>query len=265
MLSTQSGAMFADPARLKSRWGWFVAVGILFVVLGLIGLSSLVVTALATAVFLGFLVIIGGVSQFMGAFSAGSWGGGILRALLGLLYLWAGFWLIANPVAGALTITLVLAIVLIINGAIRIVAAIVEKSSGRWLLLLAGILSIVLGTWLWTNWPVSGIALGLFVGLELLIAGFTWIMLGFAARSLPDAAPAQPAIVEPAAAGAASAAAAMPAATDWSQPVPPEPSVAGAAAGATAGATEAAADATEAATDVAVDAAADAADSPPSA
>ena len=49
--------------RLRSRWGWFLALGILLIVLGMIALGSSVMMTLATMVFIGWLMIIGGVAE----------------------------------------------------------------------------------------------------------------------------------------------------------------------------------------------------------
>ena len=47
---------------------------------------------------------------------------------------------------------------------------------------LAGVISILFGIWLWTNIPVSALAIGVYVGVMLLMAGFTWIMAGWMGR-----------------------------------------------------------------------------------
>jgi uncharacterized membrane protein HdeD (DUF308 family) len=221
MLTARSERMLGDPLRLQERAGWFIAIGIVFIVIGLIALYNVVDATLITTIILGFLLLIGAVFNFVGAFSAGGWGWGILRFVIGLLYVWAGYWLITEPKIGALTLTIVLAIIFVIAGIFRLIGAAMD-SRGRWLNVFAGVVDILLGIVLWTGWPSSAIAIGIFVGLELLIAGFTWIMLGYTARAARVAAerggiasmsPDHPAI--------ATAAAAAPAAAPVGDSAPP--------------------------------------------
>ena len=55
------------------------------------------------------------------------------------------------------------------------------------LLLLTGVINLALGAWLWTGIPVSGLAIGLFVGIDLLMAGVTWMVMALAVRRAPTA------------------------------------------------------------------------------
>ena len=50
-------------------------------------------------------------------------------------------------------------------------------------MILLGILNILLGLWIWTGIPVSGVVIGLFVGIELIIAGTAWLVAGFSSPS----------------------------------------------------------------------------------
>ena len=67
---------------------------------------------------------------------------------------------------------------LVIDGAIRLWAAVTSDLPHRWWIALAGVISILFGIWLWTNIPVSALAIGVYVGVMLLMAGFTWITAG---------------------------------------------------------------------------------------
>ena len=75
------------------------------------------------------------------------------------------------------------ALFLIVDGVLKIFSALVPETENKVLTIVFGIVMIILGGWLWSGIPVSGVAIGFFVGLQLLIAGVVWIMLGLTARS----------------------------------------------------------------------------------
>ena len=171
--------------QLRRRWGWFVGLGIVLVVLGTIAIGSSVIFTLASMVFLGWLMIIGGVLQTAHAFSCKERAGFFIDLLSGLLYSVAGFLIVVNPAATAMGLTLMIAILLIFGGIFRIVAAIaVRFHNGIWLV-LHGLVNLLLGTCILQEWPVSGLwVIGLFIGIDMLFSGWSLIMLGFAAKNL---------------------------------------------------------------------------------
>ena len=76
------------------------------------------------------------------------------------------------------------ALFLIIDGVLRIASGFVHETENKVPTILFGIALIILGAWLWSGLPVSGVAIGFFVGLQLLFAGIAWIVIGLAARSV---------------------------------------------------------------------------------
>jgi uncharacterized membrane protein HdeD (DUF308 family) len=177
-----------DPQAIRDRWKWFLGFGFVLAVLGVLALFNAVDATIITTIYVGFLLLIGGVVQVIGAFTgAGTTGGRILRIVLGVLYVVVGFDLVTDPISGTVTLTIAVAIMLIVIGAIRLWAAFTEPEH-RLLLGAIGVLSILLGAWLWSGIPMSGVAIGIFVGLELLMAGISWIVVGWMARSIPDSA-----------------------------------------------------------------------------
>jgi uncharacterized membrane protein HdeD (DUF308 family) len=175
--------MPADPA-LAGRWKWFVGFGVVLVVLGLIALMNAVDATLITTIFVGWLLLLGGIAQIVGAFaSPGTTGSRVLLGLLGVLYVIVGWNIIANPLQGVVTLTVVIAIVLIVEGLIRLFRAFQGDTPHRGIEGIIGVIDILLGLWLWTNIPISGVAIGFFVGFELLMAGIIWIIGGWMGRS----------------------------------------------------------------------------------
>ena len=93
-----------------------------------------------------------------------------------------GFDLVFDPLSGTLALTVAVGILLIVDGVIRLWVGFTNEMPYRWLLFVVGVIDVLLGIWILTNIPVSALAIGLYVGIMLLMAGFTWIMAGFSAR-----------------------------------------------------------------------------------
>lgn len=170
---------------LSRNWGWLLALGILMIILGLLAIAAPVVATIAVQFALGWILVVGGIAQGIHAFMARGWGGFLLQLLSALLYLVVGILLLVNPVGGALALTIVLAVFLIVEGAFKIILALRVRDHGGWGWLLAsGLLSLVLGLLIWSEWPASGLwVIGLLVGIQLLFTGWSLLILAFAARA----------------------------------------------------------------------------------
>jgi uncharacterized membrane protein HdeD (DUF308 family) len=116
---------------------------------------------------------------------AQGWRGFLLELLSAILYLVVGVLLLVNPVAGALALTVVLAVFLIVEGIFKFIMALRVRDHRGWGWLLAsGILSAILGVLIWAQWPASGLwVIGLLVGIQLLFTGWSLVMLALAARA----------------------------------------------------------------------------------
>jgi uncharacterized membrane protein HdeD (DUF308 family) len=183
-----------SEAELRNRWKWFVGFGVVLVILGAIALWNVVDATLITTIFIGWLLVLGGIVQIIGAFAtSGSMGARVLMGLVGILYAIVGFNIVADPLQGAVALTIVIAIVLIVEGIIRLFAAFSEATPQRGLVAVLAVINILLGLWLWSGIPTTGVAIGFFVGLQLLFAGILMIVGGFAARSAIQSAVQRPA------------------------------------------------------------------------
>jgi uncharacterized membrane protein HdeD (DUF308 family) len=171
--------------QLKKRWGWFLAMGIVLVLLGSVAIGSAFVMTLISMIFLGWLMIIGGILQATHAFGSKRWGGFFIDLLAGILYMVVGFLMVANPGASAVALTLLIAMFLIFGGIFRIVLALSVRFHNQLWLVLHGIINLVLGILIWRQWPLSGLwVIGLFVGIDMIFNGWSLIMLGLAAKNL---------------------------------------------------------------------------------
>jgi uncharacterized membrane protein HdeD (DUF308 family) len=140
-------------------------------------------------VILGVLFIIGGALRTTFAFVTTSWGSAILRFLFGLVMFFGGIWLIMNPEMGMATLTIVLAVMFIIDGISEVTFSFFLKPvGGGTIMLLDGIFSIVLGILIFAKWPASGEwAIGLLVGIKLVIDGIALLTLGMVSKKTVEA------------------------------------------------------------------------------
>lgn len=171
--------------ELKKRSGWFIGLGIILVVLGTLALGSAMVFTLASMVFIGSLLVVGGVLQTAHAFLSKRWGGFFVDLLTGVLNIVVGLLIAAHPAAVAAALTLLIAMFLILGGLFRIMLAMAIRFHHVVWLVLHGVISVALGVMILQQWPVSGLwVIGLFIGIDMVFNGWSLIMLGLAARNL---------------------------------------------------------------------------------
>jgi uncharacterized membrane protein HdeD (DUF308 family) len=179
-----------QPESLREVWVFLLGMGIALMFLGLVAISSSFIATLATVLVFGILLLLGATFQVVTAFWGRSWRGFFLHLLTGVLYLVAGIFLINNTVGAALGLTLLVAVCLMVGGGIRIALSLIERFDGWGWLLMNGVVSVLLGAAIWRQWPLSGLwAIGLFVGIEMLFSGLSWVMLALAVRSGSRVAP----------------------------------------------------------------------------
>lgn len=175
--------------NVRKHSGWFVALGVALLVLGVIGLIEVVTTTLFSVIFFGWLLLIAGVVQIIHAFRVRPWSGLLLQLLVGILNIIVGLFIVANPASSALALTLLLAYFFIIVGVIRIVMASPEHIAGRGWAIFSGIIDVLLGILIRVHWPSSAFwVIGLYIAIELLLSGFWFIALGAGARRVIPAA-----------------------------------------------------------------------------
>lgn len=175
--------------ELRRHWGWYLALGIVLIVLGTIAIGSTFVMTIASVFFFGWLLIIGGVMAVINAFWHKRWAGFFLDLLTGILYVVAGWMMVTNTKESALLLTLIIAMFLVFEGVFRIVAALAARYPHWGWVMFNGVISLILGIMIWRQWPYSGLwVIGLFVGIEMLLNGWSLVMLSLAGRRLPDEA-----------------------------------------------------------------------------
>ncbi len=162
--------------------------GIALVVLGILCISEPFVSVAFTTMIIAVSMIAAGAVIIFGAFQADSWGIGIFASLMGAATALAGAYLLARPVLGMVSIALVLAIYFFVDGIAQIIGAFQARPAEGWgWFLFGGIISVVLGYMIYSDWPFSGAWLvGTLVGIRLLFGGMTMMMIGGTQAAVAD-------------------------------------------------------------------------------
>jgi uncharacterized membrane protein HdeD (DUF308 family) len=186
------GMFPVDTAPLRAKWGWILALGVVYVIAGLVALGSVVMATVASVLIVGVMMIVAGVAEIINAFQCKSWGRFLVWVLLGALYIVAGFVTFENPLFAASILTLLLGASLVASGIVRIVLAFSMKREQPWIwVLLSSLVTLLLGLLILAHWPVSSVyVLGIFLGIDLVMAGAGWIGLGLALRRRGEPTPA---------------------------------------------------------------------------
>ena len=170
----------SDTTPLRAKWGWIVALGVVYVIAGFIALGSVVMATVASVVVVGAMMIVAGVTEVIGAFQMKSWGKFLIWALLGVLYIIGGFLTFENPLFAAVLLTLFLGASLIASGVVRLFLAFSMKRESPWIwVALSAVITLLLGLLILARWPINSVyILGMFLGIDLIFAGAGWIGLG---------------------------------------------------------------------------------------
>ena len=181
---TASAHSFSGIETLHAKWGWIVALGIVYSVAGIVALGSVVMATVASVFVVGIMMLIAGVAEVINAFQVKTWGKFLFWVLLGVLYIVAGFVTFENPLLAAALLTLLLACALIVSGIMRIILGFSMKRGMPWIwVVLSGVVTLLLGLIILNHWPVSSLyILGLLLGIDLVFAGASWIGMGLSLR-----------------------------------------------------------------------------------
>ncbi len=184
--------MQLDPevsAGLARSWKGLMGVGIAAIVVGCIAILVPAVASVGTAIFIGWILVIVGAFLVAGAFAAHTIGSVLWRLLWAFLTVIVGLWLIVEPHNGTLTLTLVLGIYFLIMGVTRIAVAFAGRGQqGAGLVGLSGFAGLLIGILVLAKFPSSADwAIGLLVGIDLILAGWTITSVALVGRDLSRA------------------------------------------------------------------------------
>ena len=181
---------------IREHWVLFLIEGIVLVVLGLLAIIIPPIATIAVTIFLGWLFLISGVVGLVTTFWARHAPGFWWSLLSAVLAVAAGIVLLAWPISGAVSLTLLLIVFFTIEGVLSIMYALEHKKelSGRWgWMLTSGIIDLVLAAIILAGLPgTAAWALGLLVGINMLFGGTAMIAMAMHARSTDASTPPAP-------------------------------------------------------------------------
>jgi uncharacterized membrane protein HdeD (DUF308 family) len=173
-------------AAVKAHWKAFLFEGIVLAVLGLAAMIVPPLASLAVTIFLGWMFLISGVAGLIVTFWARQMPGFWWSLFSAALAVLAGLVLLARPMQGVLTLTIVVGAYFLAEGVATIMYALEHRRelSERWSwLLVAGLIDILIAFMIITGLPGSAEwAIGLLVGINLVLGGASLVGMALAAR-----------------------------------------------------------------------------------
>ncbi len=171
---------------VRRNWKAFLVEGILLAVMGVAAIVLPQIAGLAVTILLGWLFLISGIGGLIVTFWAREMPGFWWSLLSAALAVLAGGVLLAKPVEGVLTLTIVVSAYFLAEGVASILYALEHRRelSERWSwLLISGLMDIVISALIFTGLPGSAEwAIGLLAGLNLMFGGTSLIGMALAAR-----------------------------------------------------------------------------------
>ncbi|MGB3865047.1 MAG: HdeD family acid-resistance protein [Xanthobacteraceae bacterium] len=172
---------------VRKRWLAFLIEGILLVIIGFAAILVPPLASIAVTVFLGWLFIISGVAALALTLWAREIPGFWWSLISALLAIAVGVILLARPIQGTLTLTIVVGAYFLAEGVTTIMYALEHRRAlpQRWgWMLTAGLMDILVAIIIVAGLPGSALwAIGLLVGINLVFGGATLIGVALAARN----------------------------------------------------------------------------------
>jgi uncharacterized membrane protein HdeD (DUF308 family) len=180
-------AQVTVTASLQTHWRTFLVEGIVLAILGVLAIAVPPIASLAVAILVGWLLLASGIAGLIGTLrmrGAPGFGWSLLSAVIGIA---AGIVLLAQPLSGIISLTLVLSVFLLCEGIFSIMLALQHRggASGRWtMLLFSGLVDMILAALIFAGLPgTAAWAIGLLVGINLLFGGVALISMALHARA----------------------------------------------------------------------------------
>ena len=165
-------------------FGWSITLSVILILAGIAAILLPPVIGVGVTLFIGWLLIISAITHFVFAWKSHTAGSILWEALVGVVYLVAGAYLIFHPLAGLISLTLVLAIYLLVEGIFEIILAFIVVRGRGWIL-FDGIITVILSFLIWRTWPSSSVwVIGTLVGISMLFSGFSRLMYSIACRRM---------------------------------------------------------------------------------
>lgn len=174
-----------DINELRSKWYWFLIVGIISLIGGVFSLYQPFFATLTVEILVAWIFVFSGIVSILQAFQTEQKGKGWIIAS-GALSIILGTVLILNPIEGIVSLTLVVASLLMVYGITQIFYAYQLRSFPGWIwLLLSGIITVLFGAIILVQIDkLAGIALGTLLAINLIMNGTMLILTSFAIKNI---------------------------------------------------------------------------------
>lgn len=166
---------------------WAIVAGVILILVGILAIAAPLAAVVGASVILPIALMVKGVAELASLTTSRSTGSAVWRLIVGIVSITAGFLLLFQPALAVLSLTWILIGYLIIDGIVRLIAALSSNVHGRWWVALAGVVSLALGVLLWVQ-PIETTVLliGIYIGIDVLFAGVALLAAGFGARRVYD-------------------------------------------------------------------------------
>lgn len=173
-----------ERAQIHQHWWLFLLLGIVSIIIGLLAISSAFVATMASILFFGWLLVIEGGFEIVHSFMVRNWRGFALHLVSAVLYLFAGLFMLKRPLEAAVVFTALIGAAFIAGGIMRMAFAVGTRFHGWAWVMLNGLVDLVLGLMIFNNWPESSLwVIGLFVGIDILVHGWSSLFLAMSLRA----------------------------------------------------------------------------------
>jgi uncharacterized membrane protein HdeD (DUF308 family) len=170
-------------AERRGRWKWFLALGVLLLVLGAAGVSIASVLEFTSVLVFGPLLLASSIIQLLTAFFAEKRGERLLHVAAAGLEAVLGFFIMANPLQRVIGLIALIALMLVIIGLVRLARSLAARSGSRGWTILAAVIAVLLGISIWIAGPAAKVSfVGLCIAADFLCHGVSWSALGLAER-----------------------------------------------------------------------------------
>ena len=183
---TRISSVFMDGIEeVGKSWGWLLALGMLLMVLGIVCVGTARTATTVSILTFGWVLLFSGAAWFVGAFQARSWGGVFLYMLNAILRCATGYALLRHPDAGAIGVTMLLAVLFVVGGVFRTAAASAVQFPRWGWTALSGVVAVILGLTLLTDSAgASTFFVGMAIGVDLILDGSALVAFAGAVHSL---------------------------------------------------------------------------------
>jgi len=170
----------------KEVTGMSIGWAVVMIVLGFLAVFLPFATGIGVSVLVSLIIIFAGIGHLVYAFAARGAGAFLWRMLIGIVYVVGGGYLAFHPRLALVTLTLVVAAIFLVESVLAFVVFFhIRALSGSGWILFDAIVTLLLAYLIWRPWPSSSVwAIGILLGVNLIVSGFTRLMWSVAARKV---------------------------------------------------------------------------------